>query len=298
MSVALALPFLLLSGLLLAPAAATATSDADPVAFVDGVPLTRGEYKDFLFQEYGVGALDVFINEKILAALAKRDGVTVTDKDAADWIEARVKEASGMPELQELDPVELRKQYAPVAKTACLVERLIKKRRLGEEGLKREYELRYGEKRRARHILVRASEAKQKDTDRAADEAAKKKIDALYEKIEKGADFAQLAKTESQDPGSAEHGGELPEFNRFELVPAFSEVAFKLKEGEVSKPVRSDYGYHIIQVTKIIPPAKPLEPKLLEEIKAEAEKRPVDREEHQRFLKEIRKGVKIEKKLE
>ncbi len=84
----------------------------------------------------------------------------------------------------------------------------------------------------ARHILV--------DTQ----EEAK----ALKEKIDKGADFAQLAKENSKDPGSKDDGGNLGYFGHGQMVPQFEEVVFKLKKGEVSDPVKTQFGWHLVKL--------------------------------------------------
>jgi len=100
------------------------------------------------------------------------------------------------------------------------------------------------EQREARHILIKI------DADQTEAEA-KKKIDELRQKIAKGADFAELAKEYSQDPGSASQGGELGYFGRNVMDPAFEKVAFSLKPGEVSQPVKTPFGYHLIKLEKI-----------------------------------------------
>jgi len=84
----------------------------------------------------------------------------------------------------------------------------------------------------ARHILV-DSEDKAKE---------------LADKIAKGEDFAKLAKENSKDPGSKDDGGMLGFFGKGQMVPAFEEAAFRLKKGEVSPPVKSQFGYHLIKV--------------------------------------------------
>lgn len=84
----------------------------------------------------------------------------------------------------------------------------------------------------ARHILV--------DTEAEAK--------ALKEKIDKGADFAQLAKENSKDPGSKEDGGNLGYFGHGQMVPQFEEVVFKLKKGEVSDPVKTQFGWHLVKL--------------------------------------------------
>ncbi len=77
--------------------------------------------------------------------------------------------------------------------------------------------------------------------------ATKVKIDSVYLALQNGADFSELAKTESQDPGSAKNGGELPWFGHGRMVPQFDKIAFELGVGEMSEPFETNYGYHIIK---------------------------------------------------
>lgn len=84
---------------------------------------------------------------------------------------------------------------------------------------------------RARHILVESE-----------DEAK-----AAAERLAKGEDFAAVAKELSKDPGSGENGGDLGFFTKEQMVPEFAEAAFAQKPGEVSKPVKSQFGWHIIK---------------------------------------------------
>lgn len=85
---------------------------------------------------------------------------------------------------------------------------------------------------KARHILVE-SEDKAKE---------------IAEKIVHGADFAQMAKEHSMDPGTKDDGGSLGYFGRGQMVPQFEEAAFKLDTGDVSDPVQTQFGWHLIQV--------------------------------------------------
>jgi peptidyl-prolyl cis-trans isomerase C len=97
---------------------------------------------------------------------------------------------------------------------------------------------------KARHILIKIPE----NADDKALSEAEAKANEIKEKLDKGADFAELAKQYSDDPGTKEKGGELGFFTKGRMVPEFEAVAFSSKPGEVSKPVKSPFGYHIIQV--------------------------------------------------
>jgi len=100
------------------------------------------------------------------------------------------------------------------------------------------------ETRSTRHILLNTGG----DND---DEAQKAKIEDLASQLSNGADFAELAKANSQDPGSAQNGGSLGDVSRGEMVEEFNDVMFELAEGEISAPVKTQFGYHLIQVEKI-----------------------------------------------
>ncbi|MFZ6658236.1 SurA N-terminal domain-containing protein [Undibacterium sp. TJN19] len=118
------------------------------------------------------------------------------------------------------------------------------------------------ETRRASHILITAA----KDASDADKAKAKAKAESILAQLrKKPEDFAKLAKENSQDPGSAEKGGDLDFFGKGAMVPPFDAAAFKLKQGEISDLVLSDFGYHIITVTGI----KPAAVKTLDEVKAQ-----------------------------
>jgi peptidyl-prolyl cis-trans isomerase D len=118
------------------------------------------------------------------------------------------------------------------------------------------------EERRASHILI----AVKKDASAADKAAAKAKADKLYAQVSANpADFAKLAKANSDDPGSKEHGGDLGYFSSGMMLKPFEDATFQLKQGQISQPVLSDFGYHIIQLTGI----KPASTKTLDQVKSE-----------------------------
>jgi len=104
------------------------------------------------------------------------------------------------------------------------------------------------EERRASHILINAA----KDAPAAEKEKAKAKAQALLAQVrKKPASFAEVAKQNSQDAGSASKGGDLDFFPRGAMVKAFEDAAFALKKSEISEVVESEFGYHIILLTDI-----------------------------------------------
>ena len=103
---------------------------------------------------------------------------------------------------------------------------------------------------RARHILVKVGEK----APSSEQDAAKKKIEAIAERIKKGEDFAKVAAETSDDPGSKDRGGELGYFGPGVMAKPFEEAAFKLKAGELSGPVRTQFGWHLIKVEEVQEP--------------------------------------------
>ena len=97
---------------------------------------------------------------------------------------------------------------------------------------------------RARHVLVKVDEK----AGAPEQETARKTIEAIADRIKRGEDFARVATETSDDPGSKERGGELGSFGPGVMAKAFEDAAFKLKPGEVSAPVRTPFGWHLIKV--------------------------------------------------
>ena len=92
-----------------------------------------------------------------------------------------------------------------------------------------------------RHILIKPSEIR-------SEEDTQRLIQRLYERVRNGEDFAELAKRFSEDPGSALNGGDLNWIDPESLVPEFRQVMAQSREGQLSEPFRSPYGWHILEV--------------------------------------------------
>lgn len=103
------------------------------------------------------------------------------------------------------------------------------------------------EKREVSHILISVPA----DADSTAEEEARARLAALGSRIEVGESFEDLARDNSDDPGSATAGGSLGFIERGIMVPPFEEAAFALAPGELSEPVRSSYGWHLIRVASV-----------------------------------------------
>ena len=103
------------------------------------------------------------------------------------------------------------------------------------------------EKREVSHILI----AVPADADSNAEEDARVRLAALKSRIEAGESFEDLARDNSDDPGSATAGGSLGFIERGVMVPPFEEAAFALAPGQISEPVRTSYGWHLVKVTSV-----------------------------------------------
>ncbi|AJG19212.1 SurA N-terminal domain-containing protein [Cupriavidus basilensis] len=120
------------------------------------------------------------------------------------------------------------------------------------------------EQRRASHILIGSP----KEAPAAERQAAKEKATKLLEDLRKHPEtFADVARKQSQDPGSAQKGGDLGFMGRGALVKPFEDAMYALKDGQISDVVETDYGYHIIKLTGI----KPAETKPLDQVRTELE---------------------------
>jgi parvulin-like peptidyl-prolyl isomerase len=132
----------------------------------------------------------------------------------------------------------------------------------------------------ARHILIKfkgspvpSKEGKPELTE----EQALAKATEIKKKLAGGEDFAKLAKEESDDSGSGANGGDLGTFKKGQMVPAFDQAVFSLPVGQVSDPVKTQFGYHLIQVQKKVgDDFAELKPQLEQRVKPEAAREAVE----------------------
>jgi peptidyl-prolyl cis-trans isomerase C len=144
------------------------------------------------------------------------------------------------------------KQRAAFARNKVLMESLLQgegKRAVNDQTLHKVYDdaikqMGDEEEVRARHILFRVANP----TDEKASKEAEAKIKAVIERLNKGEDFAALAKELTEDPAGKQDGGDLGYFTKEQMVPEFSAVAFKLEKGKISEPVKTQFGWHVLKV--------------------------------------------------
>ncbi len=137
----------------------------------------------------------------------------------------------------------------------------------------------------ARHILFRAPTGDEK-----AGKEAEEKVKAVIVRLKKGEDFAKVAEEVTEDPSGKANGGDLGYFTKEQMVPEFSEAAFKLDAGQISEPVKTQFGWHVIKVEeKRTKPA----PKF-EEVKPQIENF-VTRKAQAELVTKLRAEAKIER---
>ena len=220
-----------------APAAAT----ADPVIISAGdCIIKKSEFEGALkslppeYQQYAQGPgkkqfADDFLRMKMLAAEGMKNGLD-KDADVQKQLSLMKENLVANAQLQKVD------------KSIAITDEDLKKI---YDADKKDYE-----QVKASHILIafKGSPAAQKDKPELTDDQAKAKADELRAKIAGGADFAEIAKKESDDTGSGSRGGELGSFGRGQMVPEFETAAFNAKPGDVTPVVHTQFGYHIIKV--------------------------------------------------
>lgn len=260
-----------------------------------------------LMQRVRAAALDGMINRKLLLDEAGKSGSTSETevKDQAAKLIAKFEEANGGKDQLDASLKSIgttrAKFEADISDDFRLNNYIDKVVAVGltasDEELKASFDAkpeRYAKQEsvHARHILIKTEDPNNAEQDAAA----KKKIDAIYAEVTKpGADFAAVAKAQSQCP-SAPNGGDLGTFGRGQMVPEFEKAAFEIKPGEIGAPIRTKFGYHVIKVEEHQQAGKPD----FEAVK-DAVKRDVMAQKREEKLKAkiaaLRKERKVEIKL-
>lgn len=167
-----------------------------------------------------------------------KDTIEITEQQIIAFYEKN-KDAYIMPEQVKIDYIVLSRSdlAARVSVTPEDLEQFFNDHKMSFSTL---------EKRQASHILIRTGEG-------ISDEDALKAIQSIEAEIRAGKDFVEIAKEQSQDPGSAQMGGDLGLFQQGMMVPEFDDAVFDLNLNDMSPPIKTEFGYHLIKVTKIEP---------------------------------------------
>jgi parvulin-like peptidyl-prolyl isomerase len=209
------------------PAETTANSDsgAKKVATFEGGEVTEGELQEFA-QQSGLGELDPnspeyetavqqvmpqLVGIEIAKTYAQEEGITVSDEEVDKEIQA-IKQQVGEQARSSGQDVSDQEAF----------DQALEQNQISEEELRQD---------------VRENLPVQQEDVKA--------------QLQDGGDFAELARENSQDPGSAEKGGDLGCLGKGETVPPFEEAAFAADQGEIVGPVETEFGYHLIEVTDI-----------------------------------------------
>ena len=218
-------PVMIAAVLLLALPMGPAQSQVDPVvATVNGAEIRQS---DLAMAEEDMGQ-----QAQALTGDARRDYLVAYIADVI--LAAKAAEAKKVQDQREF------KSRLTFIRNKLLMETLLQeegKTAVTDQELKKVYaeavkQMGAEQEVRARHILVPTEgEAK-----------------AIIAEIKKGTDFAELAKQKSKDPGAAAEGGDLGYFAKEQMVPEFAEAAYKMEKGQISEPVKSQFGWHVIKV--------------------------------------------------
>jgi foldase protein PrsA len=210
------------------------------VASVNGEKITKDELYQLLLKQAGQQGLNLLIAQRIVDLEAKKQKITISDAEIKEALEEYYNHYGGeetftqIIEMSGTSLAEVKKNLVSTMKIKKLLEPRIK---VTEEEVKAFFEenkedFAQEEQVKARHILV----------------ATEKEAQEIKDKLAKGEDFAALAKEYSTDDSTKNNGGQLGFFNRGDMVPEFEKAAFALAVGEISAPVKTEYGYHLIKV--------------------------------------------------
>ncbi|AEF22218.1 MULTISPECIES: SurA N-terminal domain-containing protein [Pseudomonas] len=223
---------------------------------------TRMQFRQMLEQEMLIGQLRAglsgsgFVTDEEVAAFARlekqtRDFATRTikaDTGAVKVSDDDVKAYYDAQQAQFMSPEQVVIEYVELKKDAFFSQVSVT-----DEEMKAAYEseiANLAEQRDAAHILIEVGGD-------VSDEQAKAKIEDIQKRLQKGEDFAALAKEFSQDPGSASDGGDLGYAGKGVYDPAFEDALYALKKDEVSAPVRTEFGWHLIKLLGVQAPEVP-----------------------------------------
>lgn len=189
-----------------------------------------------LERRYAIEKQEREIDYALVSANDFLSQVTVSDEQIQKWYDEH-QDQYQLPEKVDLQYVELDRSRAESAV------------QVNEDALRQYYEqvkekYESPERRKARHILITAG-------DGLDEAAAEKKAAELADKAKSGADFSQLAKENSKDPGSAQQGGDLGWAQRGMFVGPFEEALFSMKPGEIRGPVKTQFGYHVLKLDEV-----------------------------------------------
>ncbi|MDD1507377.1 SurA N-terminal domain-containing protein [Pseudomonas sp. CNPSo 3701] len=223
---------------------------------------TRMQFRQMLEQEMLIGQLRAglsgsgFVTDEEVAAFARlekqtRDFATRTIKADAGAVKVSdddVKAYYDAQQAQFMSPEQVVIEYVELKKDAFFSQVSVT-----DEEMKAAYQseiANLAEQRDAAHILIEVGGD-------VSDEQAKAKIEDIQKRLQKGEDFAALAKEFSQDPGSASDGGDLGYAGKGVYDPAFEDALYALKKDEVSAPVRTEFGWHLIKLLGVQAPEVP-----------------------------------------
>jgi peptidyl-prolyl cis-trans isomerase C len=217
--------------------------------------------------------------EELGPSLAQMDPATKKENVLAFLIDMKiVAKAAEEKKIPERDAFKKRLDFA---RNRLLMDELLAvegKAATTDEAMKKVYEdaakqISGEEEVHARHILVETE-----------DEAK-----AVAEELKKGADFAELAKKKSKDPGASD-GGDLGFFTKEQMVPEFSTAAFALEPGKLSDPIKTQFGWHVIKVEE----KRHRKPPTFDQVKAQIEQY-VTRKAQSDYVAKLRQAAKVER---
>ena len=211
------------------------------------------------YQKLRKQMLESLIEQKVLLAKAEADTITVDDQMLDQRVNERmnymIQQAGSKDKLEQIfgSPLnQIRKDTRKILKEQMLVEQVRAKKFQGMKVSRREVEEFYATYKDSlperpatvdiSHILMQVKPSEK------AQMAAYDKAEKILKELKAGASFEELARKYSEDPASAKRGGDLGFTQRGDLVPEYENVAFNLKNGEISGIVQTQFGFHIIQL--------------------------------------------------